>query len=411
MGWSDFIRKFQVPNVTIVEHSSDYDIERVGSIQIPDSLRDDNAFNLASTVAEIYTPIDFLADRASKLKFFIADKNGNPVSNELNRFLTDINPLYTFSDLFYQAVFSYLADGNLYLYQNVPSLYKTANSNNIARIDVLNPNFISFNEYTNLSKLDIIKPTDFIKKVEYNDGKRKDLDKEKLFIFGYDWSVRDNSNILCKSPLFKSYRSINNLLATYSARYNVYANNGSAGYISKKSNPKNELEETLNPIDREAILKDIESRNGITGKRHIIGISSVPIEFINTLADIQKLMPFEETLEDSIKIAGTFQIPANLVSRKDQSTFDNQREAERSVWENTLMSVVDTVAGYFTKAAAMKDYSIKADYSTVSALTENEIEKENLITAKLDNLAKAKALDPNFNTSELIYQLYGKENK
>ena len=197
MGWSDFIRKFQVPNVTIVEHSSDYDIERVGSIRIPDSLRDDNAFNLASTVAEIYTPIDFLADRASKLKFFIADKNGNPVSNELNRFLTDINPLYTFSDLFYQAVFSYLADGNLYMYQNVPSLYKTANSNSIARIDVLNPNFISFNEYTNLSKLDIIKPTDFIKKVEYNDGKRKDLDKEKLFIFGYDWSVRDNSNILC----------------------------------------------------------------------------------------------------------------------------------------------------------------------------------------------------------------------
>lgn len=390
MGWSDFVKKFQVPNITIVEgNNSEYNTEKVGTFQIPDTLTDDNAFNLAATVSEIYFPIDFIADRASKLKFFIADKNGNPVNNELDRFLTNINPLYSFSDLFYQAVFSYLADGNIYLYQNVPSLYKTVNSNTISRLDVLNPNFVKLNEYNNISKLNVTKITDFIKKVEYTDGKDLVLEKEKLFIFGYDWSKRDYSNVTCRSPLFKSYRSINNLLATYSARYNVYANNGAAGYLSKKSNSKNELEETLNPTDRESILKDIENRNGLTGKRHLIGISSVPIEFVNTMADIQKLMPFEETLEDSIKIASTLQIPAGLVPRKDQTTYDNQKEMERSVWENTLMSIVDTVASYFTKAAAMdKGFHIKADYSTVSALTENEIEKQTMLTKKIENYSK-----------------------
>ena len=198
-------------------------------------------------------------------------------------------------------------------------------------------------------------------------------------------------------------------MATYSARYNIYVNNGAAGYLAKKSNPKNELEETLNPTDRDAILKDINNRNGITGNRNLWGISSVPIEFINTLADIQRLMPFEETLEDAIKIAATYQLPAVLVPRKDQSTFDNQREAERSVWENALMSVVDTIASYFTKAWMLENgVHIKADYTTVSALNENQIDVEKLKTAKIDNLQKIRNLKPDFDVNTEIEKMYGK---
>ena len=50
MAWSDFIRKFQVPNISIIENSNDYDTERVGTIQIPDTLKDDNAFNFSTIV-------------------------------------------------------------------------------------------------------------------------------------------------------------------------------------------------------------------------------------------------------------------------------------------------------------------------------------------------------------------------
>ena len=409
MAWSDFIRKFQVPNISIIENSNDYDTERVGTIQIPDTLKDDNAFNLAYTVSEIFNPIDFIADRASKLRYFISDNEGNEITGiKYKRYIEEPNPIYTFSDLVYQAVFSYLADGNLYIYQSIPSIYQNANANTINRIDVLNPNYISIDEYTNISKLDVKRVNDFIKRVYYHDGKRRELEKDKLFVFTYDWQTRDYSNFICRSPLFKSYRSINNLLATYSARYNIYVNNGAAGYLAKKANPKNELEETLNPTDREAILKDINNRNGITGNRNLWGISSVPIEFINTLADIQRLMPFEETLEDAIKIAATFQLPSVLVARKDQSTFNNQKEAERSVWENAIMSIVDTVASYFTKAWMLEGVHIRADYSTVSALTENEIEKEQLKMVKIDNLQKLINLKPDFDINTEIEKMYGK---
>ena len=73
MGALDFLKRKQ--NITVIENYNDeYTAEKVGSLAIPDKLRDDNAFTLANTVAEIYFPIDYIADRASKLRYYIADK-------------------------------------------------------------------------------------------------------------------------------------------------------------------------------------------------------------------------------------------------------------------------------------------------------------------------------------------------
>jgi hypothetical protein len=395
MGLLDWINRTKNSDIRYDDPNLDYKTERVGTLEVPDKLTDLNAFALSNTVAEIFHPIDFIADRASKLRFYIADKNGIEIPNtELNRFLTNINPLYSFSDLFYQSVFSYLSDGNILHYVNVPSSYKNVSANNISRIDVLQPDKTFIQEYTNLSVLEIQSLNDFIRELRYSDTLTdKILEVSKLSLYNYDMTRKTMSNVLSKSPLFKSYRSINNLLATYSARYNVYVNNGSAGYLSKKGTTTG-IESIVS--GREDILKDINSRNGITGRRNLWGISSVPIEFVNTLVDIQKLMPFEETLEDSIKIAATFQIPANLVCRKDQSTFNNQLEAERAVWENTLMSIVDTTAANFTNTFRLNKigYQIKADYSTVSALQQNQSVEEDVIKKQLDNLKLLKELNP-----------------
>ena len=406
MGLLDFLNRTKIKQFS--DGKLEYEVNKVGSIEVPDRLTDNNAFVLANTVAEIFFPIDFLADRASKLRFYIADKAGNEVINtELNRFITDINPLFSFSDLFYQAVFSYLSDGNMITYLGTPSLYNKITVNSIDRIDVLQPNLLSIYEYTNISQLTARSNNDYINKAQYAyvNGFYDNLDVEKLHINTYDNQKKDLSLVLCKSPLFKSYRSINNLLATYSARYNVYNNNGAAGYISKKQSGKTQEDIINDAGTRDEILKDINNRNGLTGKRNLWGISGTPIEFVNTLVTIKDLLPFEETLEDSIKIASTYQIPSGLVPRKDQSTYNNQDADEKKVWENTLMSIVDSVCSYFTKAYQFKGYSIKADYSTVSALKVNEIGIEDLITKKIQNLQALKNLNPELNLNNQINKI------
>ncbi len=397
MGLLDIFLKKQ-PNLVYDEGDS-YSSDKVGSIQIPESLTTANAFVLANTVTEIYWPIDFYADRASKLRYFLADNNGNEVEkSEYNRLITDINPLYSFTDLIYQYVFSYMSDGNGITYIKVPASYRNPSPNNIARLDVLQPNLLTLKEYTNISILEVKSLNDLIQQAKYQQlyTTGQYLEVPKLQIDPIDSTRREGSLILSTSPLFKAVRPINNLLATYSARYNVYANNGAAGYLVKKSQNNQSLESVIDPKGREEMLKDINTRMGITGNRHLWGVSGIPMEFINTLSDIQKLMPFEETLEDSIKIAAINQIPPELIPRKDQTTFNNKSESERSVWENGLMSIVGVVCQNFTRALYLNKVGlqIKADYSTVSCLKANETANEDLYSKRIANLNAIKVANP-----------------
>lgn len=395
-----FFKKVDI--VDSLKEENTWKEERIGNIEFPDKLTDCNAFMLANTVSEIYFPIDFIADRISKLRFYIADKAGKEIENtELNRFITSINPLFSFSDLTYQAIFSYLSDGNMIAYRTVPASYKNASLASISRVDLIQPTELTMTECTNLSKMNIKSWNELIKtaRYTYNTGFGDVLNPMNLIISGIDSTRQSNSMILARSPLYKALRPINNLLAVYSARYNVYVNNGMAGIISRRVTGANGgLSEAVMPKDKKAIEADLNTY-GLTGNRNrygIKGITGVPIEFIKTIASIQELLPFEETLEDSIKISGVFQIPSGLVPRKDQPTFDNVAEQERSVWENAIMSIADSFGEYWANVCLLDKagYQVKPDYSTVSCLEANKTQTETAIKMKLDNLKLLKEIAP-----------------
>ena len=373
-------------------------VTSLGNITVPEKLTDLNCFTLANTVSEINFPIDFYADRISKLRFYIADKNNKELEvTELNRFLTDINPFYTFSDLVYQYVLSYLSTGNAYTYLKTPSIYGRASVNSISRLDILHPDKVAIYENLRVSLLNVSNLSEVIQRIQYTDSiGLENLRIENFKIDNFSINKRDNSVILSKSPLFVANKSIDTLLSVYSARYNVYANNGYAGYLTAKQNTVTPTDIVQGTNNRDKILADINSRAGVTGKRNLWGISGVPLEFVNTLCTIKDLMPFDETLEDSIKIASPFQIPAGLVPRKDQSTYNNQAEDERKVWENGILNLVNTVCQNFTRNLTIDKagYKILADTSSVSCLKANEATIEELNTKKLANLDKIKTMYP-----------------
>lgn len=403
MGWIERKIKSALGRQVDIVHDNpndNYSIKSIGNILIPEKLTDENAFLLCNSVSELFFVVDFYADRLSKLRYYIADKNNKEVENtELNRFITSINPLYTFNDLIYQYIFSYMGDGNAISYLKAPDTLGKKSVNNITRLDILHPDKTVITEEFRMSTLNITDIRDVIRTVQYTEGIGIDyLKKENICIDNYSLNKRENSIILSKSPFFSANKSIDTLLSVYSARYNVYANNGYAGYLARKtSNTNSSLEGVLNDsTTRDSILKDINNRAGLTGKRNLWGISSVPLEFINTLISIDALKPFDETLEDSIKIASCFQIPPELVPRKDQSTFNNKETSERSVWENGLLSMLNTVCNNFTKNLMLDTvgYKIMADTSNVSALKLNETTLEEINTKKLANLEKIKTINP-----------------
>ena len=399
-------------------HEQQWDVKSIGKLVVPETLTHKNAFLLANSVPELFFPVDFVADRVSKVRYYIADMKGNELPNsELNRFLADINPLFSFADMVYNYAFSLNSDGNGYHYLSFAnSMGSEPSPNNITRWDLLQPNFVDIDEYNNLSMFDVKSVTEFVKRARYCElgAKDKNLDLTKLFIDNASMIRRPNYQSLSQGLLWKANKSIDTLLAVYSARYNVYANNGAAGYLAKKGTSGAAGEAMAAAIGednkRDEILKDINSRNGVTGKRNLWGISGVPIEFVKTLATISELLPFEETLESSIKIASVFQIPAVLVPRKDQSTFDNQKETERSVWENALMAQCQTVADNLTKLFQLKKAKAKImfDTSNVSSLVANEKENEELVSLQLENIAKIREMVPTANTDNMINEIIKK---
>jgi hypothetical protein len=413
--------------VKIINNNTDeynYTYEKLGKLKVPETLTDNNAFTLASTVSELYFPIDFIADRISKLRYYIADINDKEVVNtELNRFINDINPFYSLSELIYQYIFSYLADGNGLVYSVKPNVFSKSqlSVNNISRVDVLNPNNIAVKEYNNKSFLNIKSYSDLIKEVKYYDnvvGNNSNvLAHENIFIRPFNANIKkDNSLLFSKSSLIAANKSIDTLLSVYSARYNVYANNGCAGYLAKKTITAtgNTIEEIMNDTNtRDNIIKDITNRNGLTGQRNLWGISGIPLEFVKTIASINELMPFEETLEDSIKIAAIYQIPPGLVPRQSQSTYNNQAADERKVWENSLLSIVDIVCNDFTKIFKLNTvkYKLKADVSNVSVLNENKKEILTNEQIKLNNLKLMKDLDPSIDISNELNNILNNGKK
>ena len=392
-------------------HEIQYDIKNIGNMIAPEKLSHANSFVLANSVSELFFPVDFCADRVSKVIFKIAKASGKIVENtELNRFVSDgMNPLFSHADLVYNYVFSLLADGNAINYIKAPETLGGATANNITRWDVLQPNLVEIKEAKKVSLLTAASLTDFIQSAKYQEASDviTALDVNRMFLSNLTAIRRPAYQCLSQGLLWKANKSVDTLLACYSARYNVYANNGMAGILAKKQAPANggAFEAAImEGSKRDEILKDINERNGLTGRKNLWGISGVPVEFVKTIASISELMPFEETLESSVKIAAAFQIPSIIVPQKDNPTFNNVAAAEKSVWENSLLSLTNTVADDLTRMFRLDKigYKIVADTSSVSALVANEKDNQELIKLELENIDKIKQINPDADVTELV---------
>lgn len=357
------------------------------------------AYELASTIAEIFIPIDAIAERAANIKYDIIDTTTKEIivpTGNLKRIIDSPNPLEKFSDIIYQDVFSKLSDGNSYVYTKTAESIVNPTYDNISNIWVLRPNLTSPILKKQISNPFLMKTIGDL------------VDYYKTFFF-YEHKLQPryvlHNTVLGitqtgtgKSPLFACEKNINNILAVYQARYNVYAKNGNAGILAKApvGGGGASLQEAIDPITRDTMLKDLQDRNGLTGDKNFIGMSSVPLQFIKTLGTIKELEPFDETLENAIKIAGVFGVNKELIPKKDNATFSNQMIAEKSFWQNVIKGTAYDVANSLNKIYYLPDtWSFVPNFSGIEALQEDKkagFEADGLLIDNLDKL-RANGID------------------
>ena len=356
--------------------------------------RDSTPYELACNVAEMFIPVDAIADRAASVDYdLVYEKTGElyEAKGNLKRLIDKPNPFDQLADIVYKDVFSKFSDGNGYVYTKTPESLKNPTIDNISNIWVLKPNvtkpvFLKYiaNPFLLKDKKDLIEYYKTFFMIKHQIEPRYVVHSTVL---GLD------ENGCGISPFTRVERNINNILAVYHARYNVYAKNGNGGILSKAPSVSgSSLQEAVDPITRDAMLADLQSRNGIVGDKNFIGISSIPLQFIKTLGTIQELQPFEETESNAVTIAGIFGVDAELIPRKGSSTFTNKNDAEKALWQNVVKSVCEDEAKILTQAYYLPEGVVfRPNFSKVEALQEDKKTAYEADGLLIDNLDKLKA--------------------
>jgi hypothetical protein len=215
---------------------------------------------------------------------------------------------------------------------------------------------------------------------------------------------RSNSDYRGLSPLYSVKRNIDNLLAVYSARYNVYVKNGTAYILFPKvTNAQQQMQTILNSSVRDDIIVDMNSRHGLTGDKQIKAISTTPLEGINTLVGIKDLMPLEESEANFLIIAGALGIDKDLLPLKGGTTFTNKEVAEAKIWNDIAVTYAQDICSDLTNMFNLTSEQFAVRTDGVGFLQTNrktQLEADKVLIENLKSLQEA-----GLNTNEIMNKI------
>ncbi len=349
-----------------------------------------NFIELYKTVAEVFWPIDFIAKRISEAHFDLKRTKDDSIvwCNRLgaDTILKRPNPIMTWREIVYQHFVYKLATGNAF--------FRAAMPGNITADAV---KFRWCSNYWELpAHLVHVKPMEHSYGVpvfgiadieEIIKGYTLNINEYSGLTIPYYqiWHDRDGIPELTRgygymksdSRLLSVKKAIANLIAVYEARNVIYVKRGGLGFIvAEKKDETGTL--ALDPDEKRELRKEIDGRYGVGEGKSPWGVTDIPISFVRTNLSISELQPFDETLEDAIKIAAVYGIPSVLVPRKDQSTFSNQDTAEKSVYTSVIIPAAKRFCEALTAFLGLedKDLYLDCDFSDVACLQVGLKEKE-----------------------------------
>lgn len=341
-----------------------------------------NFIQMFKTIPEVFWPIDYIAKRISEAHFDLKRTKDDSIvwCNRLgaDAILKQPNPLMTWREVVYQHFVYKLATGNAFFRAAMPESI-TADAIKFqwcsnywslpAHLVEVKPREYSFG----VPMFGIADAEDLIKGYSLNLGANSGLTIPYFHI----WHDRDGIPELTKgigylksdSRLLSVKKPIANLVAVYEARNVIYLKRGAVGFIvADKKDVTGTL--ALEPNEKDELRKEIEGKYGVGEGKSPYAVTDIPVNFVRTNLSIAELQPFEETLEDAIKIASVFGIPAVLVPRKDQSTFSNQDSAEKSVYTSVIIPATKRFCEALTTFLGLdqKGLYLDCDFSDVACL-------------------------------------------
>lgn len=358
------------------------EIMRHGVIVAPEMLfgrfnpyAESNFLNTYKYIGEVQYPIRYLTDRALKGNILLKRFSDDSViwNNEyVNKIMLQANYYESFKELMVEYIVMRLITGNAYIYADTEPIFSKALYKYCDR-------------YFVLPSQDVFAELDFAKtftedKVKYYNctylNQVRRIPKE-LVLHIKDSQDYDEETFKGFSRLLSQKYTLANLVAVYEARNVIYTKRGALGaIISGKSDQDGT--QPLTPKEIEELQDKFQRSYGLRSDKNQLVISEAPISYVQFGKSISELQPFEETLQDAIQIAGIFGVNKELIPRKDNSTFSNQRAAEIDCYSNVVMPIVNEFLDKFSHWSGLYNDGLylSADFSQVDILVANRKERE-----------------------------------
>lgn len=351
---------------------------------------DSNFLTLFGSVGEVFFPIDYLASRIAGGKYQLKKASDDSVvwnNKQFNELIDRPNCLNSFQGMVYQHFVYKYVTGNSYIKCVVPEAFHSLTTPIYKKCHnywVLPPDKVTIKLKTYIPLFGNAEKEDIIDYYQLQYGLNYAEQINPNFIYhdqDGNTDYRNENFIKGRSRLHSVKMAIDNLIPVYQARNVIYTKRGAIGLVV--SEKKDETGTIAMTSEEKKKLRDEYNGNyGLDNSKDPIAISETPVTFIRTSLSIQELQPFEETLHDAIMIAGVFGIPSELVPRKDHSTFNNQKSAEKGVYTSKIIPAAKRYASELTRMLGYDrdGYYIDVDFSHVDCLQEGQKEKEEVST-------------------------------
>lgn len=183
---------------------------------------------------------------------------------------------------------------------------------------------------------------------------------------------------------------LSNIKAAYEARNELIENRGALGILS---NDATDVAGAL-PLDgeeKDKLQSEYQSKYGIGRDKWKLIITSLKLKWQQMAVDIDKLKLYEEVKADTEKICDAFGVKYELLANQKGSTFENQKQAEKAFYTNTIIpEAQEWVSALNRRFETMdKSWEIKCDFSHLDVFRENEKERGQSITMLISGLSKA----------------------
>jgi phage portal protein BeeE len=209
------------------------------------------------------------------------------------------------------------------------------------------------------------------------------------------------------SRLYAASRSINVLANIYDTINTILAAKGALGFISRNSKTGE-----VDPLMYQELMDEVERRInedfGTTGDRRSIMVTGVDARWNRMDSPVNDFMPVELNAQEFSQLCNQLRnVPDILFNSKGNAHYNNWKEAEKAMYVNCVLPLVNTILTAITKDLKINISGewIEADDSEIPAMQTDD--KTNAEAKQVEINYLEKMLNKNLVTKNQVLELMG----